>query len=169
MSLWTQVARWVTHINMAPSGIMVRGHQHGFGLQHRPQTSAWTSVVTQTTNIYTDPKCNRATDSDVAGPQQQHRPRHPDIAMASGGSTGHLHHYDPQQRHGPRTSTCLQSVVQTVNIHMPSGDIMGHSGPLRSFNPESELFLILGLHCCPSQGDSTADGMSGGGGGGRCV
>lgn len=49
------------------------------------------------------------------------------------------------------------------DIAMASGDIMGHSGPLRKFNPESELFLTLGLRCCPSQGDSAAGDMFGGG------
>lgn len=51
--------------------------------------------------------------------------------------------------HGSQISMWPGAAVWTTDTNMASRGIAGHSGPLRGFNPESELFLISGFCCCP--------------------
>lgn len=61
-------------------GSLDPGHQHGFRLRHRPQTSTWSSGVTWAVGINTDPSCDRQIYSDTAF----RRSTDGDITVASG-------------------------------------------------------------------------------------
>lgn len=54
----------VTQISMAPGDCMTPVKQHGF--RHRPWTSLWTSVVTETSTQTLAAGCRRTTDFHMA-------------------------------------------------------------------------------------------------------
>lgn len=64
-SICPEVAVQATHLNMV-SVVAQPRHQHGFRLQHTPQTFARSSVVTQAPDISTEPGCIRTADPDTA-------------------------------------------------------------------------------------------------------
>lgn len=78
---------------------VVLKHQHGFRHQPRHRTSAWPLVLTQASDINTDPGCKRTPDPDMA----THGSISLDVIMASGGSSGHLDQHILPWQHSPQT------------------------------------------------------------------
>lgn len=83
-SPWSHVASQSTHTSST-----ARRHQCSLRLQHRPQISAWHSVVTQAMHINTDPAYRRTMDSNMAIGGSMGL----DITMASDGNAGHSDRY----------------------------------------------------------------------------
>lgn len=68
-----------------PRGSTAHGCQYCFRLQHKPHISAWPSVVTQATDINTDPGYSRTMVPDMALGSSTNW----EITMTLGGSADH--------------------------------------------------------------------------------